>query len=145
MNWLWNLRSNDGGMTGLEFARCLTASGFDRVLIHAAPAKLSVEVATTSGEVVARGDAQREGDYSPMTLVTLGPDGVSRSEVWPTSEYLGLPVLLSGGETGLLQTWQHADDHSWWRWTVEFSNHIGWPDDWAPPDRQPPGGNPGQS
>jgi hypothetical protein len=26
MNWTWNLRSNDGAMNGLEFARCTTAS-----------------------------------------------------------------------------------------------------------------------
>jgi hypothetical protein len=45
-------------------------------------------------------------------------------------------VLLAGGEVGLLQTWQHAEDHSWWRWSVEFSNHTGRPDDWAPPGQQ---------
>ena len=38
MNWTWNVRSNDGAMNGLEFARCTTAGGFGRVLIHAAPA-----------------------------------------------------------------------------------------------------------
>ena len=37
MNWTWNVRSNDGAMNGLEFARCTTAGGFGRVLIHAAP------------------------------------------------------------------------------------------------------------
>jgi hypothetical protein len=25
MNWTWNVRSNDGAMNGLEFARCTTA------------------------------------------------------------------------------------------------------------------------
>lgn len=143
MNWLWNLRSNDGGMTGLEFARCLTAGGHGRALVHAAPAKLSVEVATTDGEQVARGDTPRDGDYSPMTLLTLLDGKVTRSEIWPTEEHVGLPVLLSGGEVGLLRRWENADDHSWWRWTVEFSNHVGWPDDWAPPHTS--GSSPGQS
>ena len=41
MNWTWNVRSNDGAMNGLEFARCTTAGGFGRVLIHAAPAEKS--------------------------------------------------------------------------------------------------------
>jgi len=27
-NWTWSLRSRDGGMNGLEFARATTASGF---------------------------------------------------------------------------------------------------------------------
>ncbi len=30
MNRTWNVRSNDGAMNGLEFARCTTAGGFDR-------------------------------------------------------------------------------------------------------------------
>jgi hypothetical protein len=55
-----------------------------------------------------------------------------RAEVWPTEEFHGLPVPLPGGEVGLLQKWHHAEDHSWWRWSVEFSNHTGRPDDWAP-------------
>jgi hypothetical protein len=25
MNWTWNVRSNDGAMNGLEFAKCTTA------------------------------------------------------------------------------------------------------------------------
>jgi hypothetical protein len=77
MNWTWNVRSNDGAMNGLEFARCTTAGGFGRVLIHAAPA---------------------------------------------------------GGEVGILRSWRHADDRSWWQWSIEFSNHTGRPDDWSPPD-----------
>jgi hypothetical protein len=44
----------------------------------------------------------------------------------------GLPVLLAGGEVGLLQHWEHSQDHSWWRWSLEFSNHTGRPSDWAP-------------
>jgi hypothetical protein len=68
-----------------------------------------------------------------MTLIELDGSTLRRSEVWPAEEHYGLPVLLSGGEVGILQQWQHAEDHSWWRWSVEFSNHTGRPDDWAPP------------
>jgi hypothetical protein len=132
VNWTWEIRSRDGGMNGLEFARCLTAGGFGRVLVHAAPARMSVAVTADDDTVVARGDVDREGGYSPMTLVELGGPAIRRAEVWPDPELYGLPVLLAGGEVGLLQRWEHADDQSWWRWSVEFSNHIERPQDWAP-------------
>lgn len=132
MNWTWSIRSRDGAMNGLEFARCTTAGGFDEVLVHAAPAEASVEVSTDDGAVIVRGDADRDGDYSPMTLLQISDGRVRRHEIWPGQEHLGRPVLLAGGEVGILQAWEHADDHSWWRWSVEFSNHVGNPDDWAP-------------
>jgi hypothetical protein len=133
MNWTWHLRSGDGGMNGLEFTRATTGGGFDRVLVHAAPAQLQIEVRRADGEAVVAAEVEREGDYSPMTLLTIYDDVVRRAEVWPGSEHHGLPVLLAGGEVGILTDWQHADDHSWWRWRVEFSNHTGRPDDWSPP------------
>ena len=132
MNWTWDLRSRDGGMNGLEFARCTTASGFSRVLVHAAPVQLHLEVGTDDGTPVLREDADRDGDYSPITLLELDGGPVRRREVWPGPELYRLPVLLPGGEVGVLTAWQHAPDHSWWRWSVEFSNHTGRPTDWAP-------------
>jgi hypothetical protein len=86
MNWTWNIRSNDGAMNGLEFARCTTAGGFSRALIHAAPSKAKIEIIDGDDRLVARADLERLGEYSPMTL-------------------------------------------------VEFSNHTGRPDDWAPSDQ----------
>lgn len=139
MNWIWDLRSRDGAMSGLEFARGLTAGGFDEVLVHAAPAKLAVEIRTEDGELVSRGDVDRSGEYSPMTLLERAGDALRRSEIWPAQEHYGLPVLLAGGEVGLLERWEHAEDRSWWRWAVEFSNHTGRPADWAPPGREPAG------
>jgi hypothetical protein len=133
MNWTWNIRSRDAGMNGLEFSRCTTAGGFRRVLIHAAPALATIEVMADDGLLVARGDVDRDGRwYSPMTLIELHDGELRRSEVWPTEEHLGLLVLLAGGEAGALNAWEHAEDHSWWRWSVEFSNHKGRPADWAP-------------
>ncbi len=136
MNWTWNVRSNDGAMNGLEFGRCTTAGGFSRVLIHAAPGKAKIEIIDSDDRVVARADLERAGEYNPMTLIELDGATLRRSEVWPTGDMYGLPVLLAGGEVGILQDWQHARDHSWWRWSVEFSNHTGRPDDWAPPGQQ---------
>ncbi|MFN0091108.1 MAG: hypothetical protein ACKVWR_12710 [Acidimicrobiales bacterium] len=140
MNWTWSIRSADGGMNGLEFARCLTAGGFERVLVHAAPAHAQVEVTADDGSLVARGRPERTGDYSPITELVLMPDDetptvrrVERAEIWPDESQIGLPVLLAGGEAGILTAWRHAPDRSWWRWSVEFSNHAERPPDWSPP------------
>ncbi len=132
MNWTWNIRSNDGAMNGLEFARCTTAGGFTRVLIHAAPAQAKIEIIDHEDRLVARADLDRVGEYSPMTLVEIDGTVLRRTEVWPTEDLYGLPVLLAGGEVGILQDWQHAEDRSWWQWSIEFSNHTGRPADWAP-------------
>ena len=133
MNWTWSIRSNDGAMNGLEFSRCTTAGDLPRVLVHAAPGNAKVEVTDADDRVVARGDVQRVGEYSPMTLLELHGSTIRRSEVWPTEELYGMPVLLAGGEAGLLTKWHHAEDQSWWQWSLEFSNHVGRPSDWAPP------------
>lgn len=132
MNWTWNLRTNDGAMNGLEFARCTTAGDLRRVLVHACPAKASVEVTGEDGAPLCRADLDREDDYSPMTLLEIDGEDMARREVWPDDSYYGLPVLLAGGEVGLLRRWEHAPDRSWWRWEVEFSNHTGRPADWRP-------------
>ena len=135
MNWTWSLRSGDGGMNGLEFARATTAGGLTRVLVHAAPRVLQVEVRADDDMLVVRGTAERAGDYTPITLLTVDGDEVRRAEIWPGEEHHGLPVVLAGGEVGTLLRWENADDRSWWRWAVEFANHRARPADWAPPER----------
>src|SRR5262249_2036814 len=72
-------------------------------------------------------------EYTPMTLVELDGSALRRSEVWPAEEHYGLPVLLAGGEGGILQQWQHAGDHSWWRWSAGVCHPTGRPGDWAAP------------
>jgi hypothetical protein len=134
MNWTWDVRSRDGGMNGLEFSRCTTAGGFSRVLVHAAPARMSVDISDDDGHTIARSDLDRAGDYAPMTLLEIASGSVRRTEVWPSDELYGVLVILAGGEAGRLTRWHHADDHSWWRWSVEFANHVGRPADWSAPD-----------
>jgi hypothetical protein len=134
MNWTWNVRSRDGGMNGLEFSRCTTAGGFSRVLVHAAPARMSVDIADDDGRTIARSDLDRVGEYSPMTLLEIASGSVRRTEVWPSDDLYGVLVILAGGEAGRLTRWHHAEDHSWWRWSVEFANHVGRPADWSAPD-----------
>ena len=133
MNWTWTIRSGDGGMNGLEFTRATTAGAFTRVLVHAAPARMQIEIRADNDRRIATGLLEREGEYSPMTLVEIDGDSLHRREVWPDESFYGLPVLLAGGEVGLLTRWEHAEDRSWWRWSVEFSNHRARPPDWAPP------------
>jgi hypothetical protein len=113
MNWTWNVRSNDGAMNGLEFARCTTAGGFRRVLIHAAPGQASIEIIDSADHLVARASLAHAGAYTPMTLIELDETARRRREVWPTEDLYGLPVLLADGEAGILQNWRHAADHSW--------------------------------
>lgn len=95
----------------------------DHVLVHSAPSSLRVEVRDDAGRMVAFGDSlRREGD-SPMTRLRVTAGRVRREEVWPAADDEGLPVILPGGEVGILESWWNAPDHSEWRWLVEFSNH----------------------
>jgi hypothetical protein len=54
----------------------------------------------------------------PMTMVHM--EEGQREDLWPGDEHLGLPMLLPGGETGRLLTFDHALDGSSWRYTLEF-------------------------
>jgi hypothetical protein len=58
-----------------------------------------------------------------MARLTIDTSGVSREQIWPGKTDLGLPVILPGGEVGILTAWWNADDHSAWRWSIELSNH----------------------
>ena len=100
---------------------------------NAAPAHAKVEVIDGDDRVLARAHLERLGDYSLMTLIELNGSAMGRSEVWPDQGMYGLPVLLAGGEASILRAWKHAEDRSWWQWSIDFSNHTGRPDDWAPP------------
>jgi hypothetical protein len=132
VNWFWTIIGRDGGMNGLEFCRSLTAGDLRRVLVHAAPAQASIEVRADDDTLIAKGDIDRDGDYSPITLVDVSGPAPARSEIWPTDDHIGMPVLLPGGEVGVLTAWRHDADHEWWQWSVEFSNHKGRPADWEP-------------
>lgn len=134
MNWHWHIRSSDGGMNGLEFTTALTAGDLDQVFLHAAPTHASIEVRADDDTLIAKGDVERNGEYTPMTLITITGSNVGREEIWPTDDHIGMPVLLAGGEVGVLTAWRHAEDRSWWQWSVEFSNHKERPADWAPDD-----------
>jgi hypothetical protein len=119
---IWTVRTPDGGATGLEFARSRIAPTTS-VLLHAAPSVIDVEVFDEDSKPLAASVSLRSTDETPMTRLTLDGAHLRREEIWPDDGDLGRVVLLGGGEAGVLRSWWNADDHSEWRWEVEFSNH----------------------
>jgi len=120
---IWELRNPDGGSTGLEFARG-RMEHHEHVLGHALPERVDVDVTAEDGGLIARGTELEHEAVTPMSRLDLTPDGgIERTNVWPDESDLGKPVILPGGEVGILREWWNADDHSAWRWVIELSNH----------------------
>jgi len=120
---MWDLRNPDGGMLGLEFARAV-ADECDCMLAHSLPERVNVTVTDEAGNVVASGEELSADGSPPMARLWLRGDHIERENVWPDHSDLGRPVILPGGEVGILQSWWNADDGSAWRWQVEFSNSV---------------------
>ena len=59
---------------------------------------------------------KREGEYFPMTLLHLREP--SREDRFPDHRHYGMPVLLRGGESGRLLTYDTDGDT--WTWTIQF-------------------------
>lgn len=122
---LWDLWFPQAGATGMSFARAKVdaeAAG-DRVLVHAAPPRLNVTVRDEKEHLLAEGRDLQRNQPGPMSYLVREGDSVRLEDGWPSQDDLGRLVLLPGGEAGVLQAWWHADDHSEWRWQVEFYNH----------------------
>jgi hypothetical protein len=122
-SYTWDLRNPDGGAMGLEVARGRSAPA-DVMLVHAAPERLNVEVRNQAGDLVAKGRNLTHDTIAPMSKLTLADGKVSRENVWPEESDVGLPVLLPGGEVGILQAWWNDDVGQEWRWSVEFANRA---------------------
>ena len=123
---VWDLWFPDAGATGMSFARSRVddqAAG-NRLLIHAAPAKLDVVVRDQDGKPIAQGRGLERGQSGPMSYLVRQNATIVLEDGWPTPEDLGRLVILPGGEAGILKAWWHADDRSEWRWQVEFYNHT---------------------
>ncbi|MFN8559217.1 MAG: hypothetical protein U0531_18385 [Dehalococcoidia bacterium] len=119
---IWDLWYPDAAAQGLPFAR----GRLDRtevLLVHAAPAALRVEVRSDDGAPLATGDDLARTADRPMLRLRRDGVRITREDVWPGPEDIGRPVLLPGGEVGILRSWWNAPDGSEWRWQVEFSNH----------------------
>jgi hypothetical protein len=94
------------------------------VLVHAAPPRLEVVVRDEEGALLAHGGRLERHAQGPMSLLILDGHTVRLEDRWPNQQDLGRLVILPGGEVGTLLQWWNADDHSEWRWQVEFYNHV---------------------
>ena len=120
---IWELRNPDGGAQGLEFAKA--RMGHHRVvLVHAAPSRLNVVVRSVNEMLLAVGTDLHAPGETPISRLTRDDLRIVRENIWPDDDDLGRPVILPGGEVGLLRSWWNADDHSAWRWTIELSNSV---------------------
>ena len=121
--YVWELRNPDGGAAGLEFARGHSAPT-DVMLVHSLPSRVNVEVRTWEGDLVAVGRNLSHDTVAPMSRLTISGGKVTRENVWPDAGDDGRPVLLPGGEVGILKAWWNDEVGQEWRWTVEFSNRA---------------------
>ncbi|MFN2545458.1 MAG: hypothetical protein ABR600_12955 [Actinomycetota bacterium] len=118
-SYVWDVRNPDGGAMGLEFARGRSAR-VDVILVHAAPSRLTVEVRNQAGVLVAKGRDLTHDAIAPMSRLTIADGKVTRENVWPEEGDVGTPVMLPGGEFGVLQRWWNDDVGQEWKWSVEF-------------------------
>ena len=125
-NQTWDLWFPKAGATGVSFARALVAGSAagERVLVHAAPPSLTVEVRDDDGRLIARGVDLERGAPGPISFLNVDGDRIGLEDGWPTDDDLGRLVILPGGEAGILHAWEHAEDRRSWRWRVEFSNSL---------------------
>lgn len=119
----WTIWYPKAGSTGLLVARGLL-DATERLLLHAAPPVLTAEVYDENGGRSAYGKDLEQTLESPMCLLSRRGDEIGREDVWPDETYYELPVLLPGGEVGILKRWWHADDKKEWRWQIELYNSI---------------------
>ncbi len=124
LSHVWEIRSPEGGAKGLEFARAEMDAIHRTVLVHAAPTAMEI-VVTADGVVVAGAEDLRDDAHStPMSRLRLDGARITRENVWPSADDVGLPVILPGGEVGILLAWSNTSDGSEWTWRVEFHNHA---------------------
>jgi hypothetical protein len=121
--YVWRVRNPDGASMGLEFATGKSAPT-DRMLGHSLPERVNVEVRDEEGKLIAKGDDLAHSSVTPMSRLTLRGGEIQRENVWPGQDDIDSPVILPGGEVGILKQWWNAEDEKEWRWVVEFHNNV---------------------
>lgn len=119
---IWDLWYPDAAAQGLPFARG-RLDQTEVLLVHALPDTVKVEVRSDHGRLLASGDQLTRTADRPMARLTRTGAEIRREDLWPEERDLGKPVILPGGEVGILTSWWNAADGSEWRWQVEFYNH----------------------
>jgi hypothetical protein len=119
---IWDLWYPDAAAQGLPFARGRLAAT-DVLLVHAAPDALDVVVRDDEGRVLVQGSGLVRTAERPMARLAVRHGRIAREDLWPEASDIGRPVILPGGEVGILLSWWNAEDGSEWRWRLEFYNH----------------------
>jgi hypothetical protein len=119
---VWDLWYPDAAAQGLPFARG-RLDATDVLLVHAAPEVLRIEVRDDAGRVIAQAERLVRTAERPIARLRRVGDTLQREDCWPDADDHGRPVILPGGEVGILTAWWNAEDGSEWRWSVEFYNH----------------------
>lgn len=119
---IWDLWYPKAAATGVAFARG-RLDATDVLLVHAPPPELTVEVRDDDGARIAFRKDLESTDDTPMARLARDGVEITREDIWPADGDIGRPVILPGGEVGILTMWWNADDHSEWRWMVEYYNH----------------------
>jgi hypothetical protein len=119
---IWDLWIADVGPIGISFARG-RLNPTEVLLAHALPPQLNIEVRDDAGTVLARGNDLLRTASTPIARLRRQGDQITREDIWPSEADYGTPVILPGGEVGILQHWWNAADQQQWRWSVEFYNH----------------------
>jgi hypothetical protein len=120
---VWDLWFPQGAATGLAFARGRLDATLT-LLVHAAPPMLTVEVRSDAGRRLAVGKDLPKTADRPMARLTRKGTKIMREDIWPDHGDIGLPVILPGGEVGILKQWWNAPNGREWRWQVELYNHL---------------------
>ena len=118
---IWDLWFPDAASQGLLFARGRLQST-ELLLAHAAPANLRVEVMDEAGKLLARSTNLRRTAETPIAQLRRREGRIEREDIWPTEREIGLPVILPGGEVGILTAWWNDPDRRSWRWSIELFN-----------------------
>lgn len=120
----WTIWFPGAGATGLLVARAQIRRA-SRVLLHAAPDAIDVEVTNARGRRIGTAKNLLRTRSSPICMLTRDHSVITREDVWPTPNDVGLPVILPGGEAGVLLAWWNSEDEKEWRWMVELKNRKG--------------------
>ncbi len=119
---IWDLWIPDVAAQGVSFARG-RLDATEMMIVHAAPEKLSVEVFDDNRVLLAQGIDLPRTANTPMACLTRRGNTVTREDIWPTEADYGVPVILAGGEVGILQQWWNDADQQAWRWSLQFYNN----------------------
>jgi hypothetical protein len=119
----WDLWYPKAAATGLPFARG-RLDPTDTLLVHALPDYVTVAVSDDASLRLAFTADLPRTLQSPVCRLRREGTVITREDIWPTGADLGLPILLAGGEVGILKSWWHAGDKRAWRWQIELYNSL---------------------